>query len=197
MWKPLTCDGFGNVTFSQESEAGPMPPDLLESPTPCRYGPEAAPASRSAQPQAEKVAACHQKSTSGPSGFASSELAVLLPSLGSRFPLPVLGLMRSLMDWRQRAIPSGRLISRLARLGQTTYGTGSGYLATPTATANQDAPSMQKHKGCRGVVVSPAEWCRRMGYPPEWLAAAPFYGDSETPSSRRSPQRSSAPMPSP
>ena len=43
-----------------------------------------------------------------------------------------------------------------------------------------------KHPGCRGMEVSPQAFCRRMGYPVEWL-----YAVSATQSCRKSPPRSS------
>jgi len=54
-------------------------------------------------------------------------------------------------------------------------GSGGSLLATPTATANQTAPSMQKHPGCRAFVAlfgaepileKTYEWL--MGLPPGW-----------------------------
>ena len=55
----------------------------------------------------------------------------------------------------------------------TTFGPDFGYLATPTATANQSAPSMMKHPGCRNFVevfgeVSPSAYEYLMGWPLGW-----------------------------
>lgn len=64
----------------------------------------------------------------------------------------------------------------------TTFGSGTGYLHTPTATANFAAPSMQKWPGCREFVRvfgSPApsnfEWL--MGWPAGWTALQPLATD--------------------
>ena len=46
------------------------------------------------------------------------------------------------LTWKQRATPQGRLLFQLAPSMLTTDGIESGLLHTPTATANQMAPSM-------------------------------------------------------
>ena len=46
------------------------------------------------------------------------------------------------LTWKAKATPQGRLIFQLARLEPRTSGSGSGLLHTPTAKANQMAPSM-------------------------------------------------------
>lgn len=65
---------------------------------------------------------------------------------------------------------------------QTTLGKDIGFLATPTATANQDCPSMMKHAGCRtlvmafGVITGEVfEWL--MGWPQQWTALEPLEMD--------------------
>ena len=70
--------------------------------------------------------------------------------------------------WKPSAMKSGRLKFRLVPSDTITGGKGSGFLATPTATANQACNSMQKWPGCRGVIVTPEEWERRMGFPVGW-----------------------------
>jgi hypothetical protein len=96
--------------------------------------------------------------------------------------------------------------------------TESGFLPTPTATANQTAPSMQKHPGVRRLWSTPVaddtghrkrrysqggeplsfqaggrlnpEWIEwLMGYPHKWTALEAW----GTPSSRKSPKSSAAP----
>ena len=64
----------------------------------------------------------------------------------------------------------------------TTFGSGTGYVHTPTATANYAAPSMQKWRGCREFVrvfgtPSPEnhEWL--MGWPNGWTALQPLATD--------------------
>ena len=46
------------------------------------------------------------------------------------------------LTWKAKATPQGRLIFQLARLEPRTSDNGSGLLHTPTAKANQTAPSM-------------------------------------------------------
>lgn len=64
----------------------------------------------------------------------------------------------------------------------TTFGPDFGYLATPTATANQSAPSMMKHPGCRNFVevfgeVSPSAFEYLMGWPLGWTDLKPLETD--------------------
>lgn len=61
----------------------------------------------------------------------------------------------------------------------TTFGSGTGYLHTPTCTANYASPSMQKWPSCRAFTLafgkpSPAnhEWL--MGWPIGWSALVPL-----------------------
>jgi hypothetical protein len=60
-----------------------------------------------------------------------------------------------------------------------TFGKGFGYLATPTATANQSAPSMMKHPGCRNFVtvfgnMNPTAYEWLMGWPVGWTDLKPL-----------------------
>lgn len=58
-----------------------------------------------------------------------------------------------------------------------TIAPASGFwLATPTATANQAAPSMQKHPGCRawGGRIDPESFEWAMGMPTGWTECAPL-----------------------
>jgi hypothetical protein len=54
---------------------------------------------------------------------------------------------RCYLTWKGKATPAGRLYFQLVPSTPTTEGIESGLLHTPTATANQMAPSMQKHVG--------------------------------------------------
>jgi len=57
------------------------------------------------------------------------------------------------LTWRAKATPQGRLIFQLARLAPRTSANGSGLLHTPTAKANQMAPSMaMRDKGSWGLM---------------------------------------------
>lgn len=64
---------------------------------------------------------------------------------------------RCYLTWKQLATPAGRLLFRLVPSMPGTDETESGFLATATATANQLAPSMQKHKGCRNLLPTPTQ----------------------------------------
>jgi hypothetical protein len=63
------------------------------------------------------------------------------------------------------------------------YESDGGLLPTPTATANQDADSMQKHPGCRrqrlwtGGKTTPAHWEFVMGWPIGWTDLQPLETD--------------------
>lgn len=122
----------------------------------------------------------------GRHGYPSSLQCALEKSLANRLPIRGLGSIASAMTWVHWVTKSGRRFFRLSASERTMRALGFTLWATPTATANQACASMAKHPGCRGIEVTPESWCRRMGYPPEWLSLAP----SETPSSRKSRQRS-------
>jgi hypothetical protein len=79
-----------------------------------------------------------------------------------------------------------RLKFRLVPSDTITGGRASGFLATPTATANQGAPSMMKHPGCRDIIMDPEVLEERMGFPKGWTDL----GHSATRSSRKSPKSS-------
>lgn len=65
-------------------------------------------------------------------------------------------------------------------LTMSARGSGSLRVATPTATANQWAPSMQKHPGCRELVriygpeAYPEAFEQLMGWPIGWTACEPL-----------------------
>ena len=57
--------------------------------------------------------------------------------------------------WPRAGTVCGGIAYRLRPLAPRTCGTESSYLATPTAKANQLAPSMMKHPGCRNWLPTP------------------------------------------
>jgi hypothetical protein len=66
------------------------------------------------------------------------------------------GSTRCSLTWKPMATPGGRLLFRLVQKTPPTSDSESGsWLATATATANQLAPSMMKHKGCRAMWPTP------------------------------------------
>ncbi len=83
--------------------------------------------------------------------WRTSELSLFggLPEYSGR--LPRSGMMRS-----------GKIYEQ-ATWVRRTEGNVSGLLPTPTAIANQDAPSMQKHPGCRRLMFPTPTANRRSG----------------------------------
>lgn len=158
----------GPVTSSPESADGPTPCDSPGGPTTAPSGREVVPASRSVRQPEDVVNGRRATSIYGLYGGPSSLNAHLVLCLANRLPTPGIGLMSSAMTWNQWATKSGRRFCRLAVSVSTMSAIGCSLLATPTVAANQDAPSMQKHLGCRGIVVSPSQWQMRMGYPAAW-----------------------------
>ena len=59
------------------------------------------------------------------------------------------------LTWNEAATPAGRLLFRLSPSEPITDGSESGLLATPTAKANQLAPSMQKWPSCAQLWPTP------------------------------------------
>ena len=70
-------------------------------------------------------------------------------------PLLMDTLDRYSETWPRSGLMQSGTASLLQPSEPLTRGTGSGFLATPTATANQLAPSMQKHPGCRKLYPTP------------------------------------------
>ena len=188
--EPTTSEATPNAISSPASADGHMPSLLPDGPMTDLFGQEVAPVSHSqARLEAGKLGGKTMDGISGLIGSASSLNARLTRSLVSRLPKPEIGSMKSAMTWKRWVTPSGRQFCRLAVSVSTMRALGFTLLATPTATANQAAPSMMKHRGCRGIVVSPETWRDRMGYEPAWLFLAP----SEMPSPQSSPPSSSPP----
>jgi hypothetical protein len=181
-------DSLGNVIFSPVSEDGRSPQDSPGGPTTANCGPEAARANLSAMPAEVRQREGMIKGTYGQHGDGLSLSADLQPFLESRLPVPLIGSLKCAMTWKAKDMRSRHGLSRLRLLVLTIEGKDCGFLHTPTCAQNMAAPSMQKHKCCRGVVVTPQEFCRRMGYPTEWLRAAPAKA-SATRSSRKSPRK--------
>lgn len=93
--------------------------------------------------------------------------------------------------WRPSVSKSRRLLKfRLVPSDTITGARASGLSATPTETANQSCPSMQKWPGCRSVDLRPEVLERRMGYPVGWTDIGEAH--SAMPSSRRSRKPSAA-----
>jgi hypothetical protein len=186
---PLIWTDTRNAIFSRALPDGFSPfnsPDGLPIDL---CGPEVVPVSRLAVQQEGGAMAYPMKNTCGQNSSGSSVPPALLSSLVSKFQTLCPDWMKSVMIWKTKTTPSGRCLYRLTVPERTMKENGFTLRHTPTCTANQAAPSMQKWPCCRGLVVTPDEWRRRMGYPQEWLSVG-----LETPSSRKSPPNSSSPV---
>lgn len=179
-----TCEGSRSVTFSQESEDGAPRFVSLDGPMTGTFGPARVRASDSRAPH---VGGWWLR-IFGRSGHGSSLNADLARCLVNRLSTNA-GQILSYSTWSIWATKSGRRWCRLALSVSTMRANGFTLWATPTSTANQACPSMQKWPGCRGIVVTPDAWGRRMGYPGTWLRSL----DSAMPSSRRSRRSSLKP----
>ena len=185
---PAISGDIPNAISSPGSVDGPMLSGLPDGQTIVPSGQGLVPVSRFHPPLEVAAAASKATSISGQSGASLLLQRALATSLANRLPKPpLIGIPSSAMTWRELAMPSGRLTCRLAVSAKIMRAHGFILLATPTATANQSCPSMMKWPGCNGVEVSPEAWCKRMGYPIEWLHCAP----SETQLFRKSRPNSS------
>ncbi len=185
---PYDLKGFSNSTISLPASAdGPSPSGSLAGPTRSRSGQGLVRVNRSRALGAVAANGMSASAIYGQYGTSSLLQSALMSSLESRLPKPQIGTMRRAMTWRAMAMPSGRLTCRLSVSVAIMRALGFTLSATPTAKANQSAPSMSKWPGCREIEVSPHTWCDRMGYPPAWLQCA----GSATRSIPKSPQRSS------
>lgn len=130
--------------------------DLLPTESvPSMSSAEATPASRSHTPANSEAS-----KTLAISGRKCADLLAKSDPLGSLLKTLLVtshwGSTRCSLTWKPTATPGGRLLFRLQPSMPRTSGNGSGsWLATATATANQLAPSMQKHPGCRAIFPTP------------------------------------------
>ena len=185
----MTCADIPSATSLPESADGHTPCDSQNGPMTDLFGQVVAPANHSLAQV--RGAGCGGMTTDifGPFGKHSSLNANLALSLESKLPQQGIGLMKYAMTWRAWGTPLGRQFCRLQVSVLTMRELGCTLLATPTATANQDAPSMRKHLGCLGIEVSQRSWRARMGYPVEWAQCAPMAMPSCRPSRKNSSKR--------
>src|SRR5215208_247065 len=116
--------------------------------------------SRSAPPLAGSAKARQTTVSSGlrclPLSHASGPLGSLLKTLLTSTDWHS---TKWFLTWKPVGTRSRRRLKfRLVPSDTITGAHASGLSATPTATANQDCPSMQKWPGCRGAIVDPGEW---------------------------------------
>ena len=135
-----------NVTFSQGSEAGPLPsrsPDGLQTGP---SGPDHARVNLSARQAREQ--GLLTSAISGPHGHGSSASAALQSSLVSRLQaaLQSSGSTMYRLTWKQWDMPSGRRLSRLAASAHRTSDNELGSWPTPMA-GNPGKPGQYNQAG--------------------------------------------------
>ncbi len=135
MFEPMTCEDTGNAISSLESESGVMPCASPDSLTTAKSGPEAAPASRSAQPAKAKRSTT--KGIFGQSSFDSSKHEDLSFALASRLRALTDSLGSTLfsLTWTVRITPAGRSISALRASEPLTE--GSVFIGWPTPRSTE------------------------------------------------------------
>lgn len=133
-----------------------------------------------AKPTAPRLAAKSRQKTFGRKCDESWQMSLPHTSL-PRTPKEEQSIKRQTALKRWVTKPAQLPLPRLTWV-LTTFGSGTGYLHTPTATANYAAKSMQKHECCRNFVAvfgrpTPLnqEWL--MGWPPNWTALEPLATD--------------------
>lgn len=130
----------------------------------------AGPASLFPRPRAGGVEACAITAGSGrrlaESWHSNGPLGLLVRTL---LTSTVPHSTKWFLTWRRSVTKSRhRWKFRLVPSDSITGGVASGFSATPTETANQGCPSMQKWSGCRNLEMTPGAWERRMGFPEGW-----------------------------
>ena len=133
MFDLTTCGASRNATSSQASPDGHMPAALPGGRMTVLSGPDHVLATRSVSPAAGLEP--QTSVISGPPFSTSSEPADLLSSWENRLRtrLPMDGLMKHSMTWRQKTTPAGRSYSQLVVSKRRTKETGYGLLPTPQA----------------------------------------------------------------
>lgn len=149
MFEQTTSGDIRSVTSSQVLGCGVLPCEWPDGPMTSLSGQVLAPASLTPLPEDSKVR--KTKGTYGPSGSASSPSLVLQQFTESRLlmQLPKAGWTASMMTWKRKATPSGRLYCQLAVSAPRTAGTDCGLWVSPTAQDHSRgvAPSRLQDKG--------------------------------------------------
>lgn len=146
----MNCGISRSATSSPGSASGLSPCGGPDGQMTALCGPDPALASLSAR-QAKEMGLL-MSGTSGRTGITSSESAALASSLASRLQIrtALLGSTLFTLTWKERATPSGLLISALRASGRRISVNDSGSWPTPTAsntkTAYQDAEKVIARK---------------------------------------------------
>ena len=158
MFSPRNSGASPSAISSQGSEDGRKPSSLPAGPPQKLYG--LAPVLAKGSPV--RLEAATMQTTYGRYGFRSSRQAALERSLVSRLPLGGGSIVSAtiLSPWVMR---SGRRFCRLSVSAKTISDTGFTLHATPTATANQAAPSIDQASGMQGHKSFPRDVVRAHG----------------------------------
>lgn len=191
--RPTSLD-MRSAISSLVSAAGLTPSDLPDGLTTALCGPDHVPASRSATPDAGT--ASPTSVTSGLIGSGLSPSNVLQSFLESRLRAREFGSTTHSLTWKDWATPAGRRICRLRASAHHKIAPGSGSYPTPRAAGGKAGPDYAKSSRSKtglslptvlGGMPNPMWLAWLMGYPAQWVNAAP----SAMRSSRKSLQNSS------
>lgn len=189
-----TSEGMRNAISSLASAAGLSRSDLPDGVTSDRFGPDHVHASPSVPPADN--GALQTNATSGRRGSISSASIALQRSLESKLLTRSLGSTSHSMTWRASVTPAQRRICRLRASAHRKIAPGSGSWPTPRAAGGKAGPDYAKATRSKtglslptvlGGMPNPTWLAWLMGYPEQWINAAP----SVTPSSPKSRRRSS------
>ncbi len=140
MSNPKSFESLHNAIFSQVSESGPMPSDLLGGLTIAQFGRALAPANLSAR-QAEALESL-TSGICGPTSSTSLRSSNLASSLANRLRVKTASAGSTLykLTWKLRTTPSGLSIFALRASAPRTSDSGAGLLLKGWPTANCPAP---------------------------------------------------------
>ena len=161
-----------NATSSPGSESGPMRSGLPDGKTSGRSGPD--PAHANLSPRQARAAGLMTSGTYGPPGTGSSSSADLQSSLASRLQaaLQKRGSTMYRLTWKVWAMPSGRLLSRLA----------ASVRRTSTRASTPRGPRRTMPAMCVAVATDCSASCRAAPVPRRRAEAVGSVEDPHSPS---------------
>ena len=169
-----------SATSLPESAAGVTHSGLPDGMTAEISGPDRAHASRGQRLVAG--AATVTSATNGRSGFGSSESVALQQLLESRLRARGFGSTVYSLTWKVWVTPAGRRICRLRASAPRKIAPGCGFWPTPRAAGGKAGPDYAKTGRSRtgislptalGGMPNPTWLAWLMGYPAQWISAAP------------------------